>query len=337
MSEIELGKVEPTVANIHTRATAKDMKQAEAPAFRSAFFSGFNDYQVYVRTWDNVEKPKAVVLILHGMVEHGLRYDEFARFLNERGYVVVVPDERGHGKTAGAPEMVTKYHGDIFADTVQDDIKLADTLIQKYKLPLFVLGHSYGSFRTQSFIENFHQHAGAVIVGSSCYRKSPQVAFGKMVADITKAFKGKDAPAKLIEKITFTSYGKHFDKQNWLTSDEEIYNAYCRDPYCGKMATAQFYSSFFGNLKKIYKSTLLNQIDHDKPLLITSGDEDYVGGKNHKYLDKLAPMYRNLGVKNVEYKLWQGGRHELLNETFRKDVFVYIADWLDNVLENLKQ
>ncbi len=337
MSEIDLGKVEPKIAVKRSRASAKDMKESEAPAFRSAFFSGFNDFQVYVRTWDNVDNPKAVVLILHGMVEHGLRYDEFARFLNKNGYVVVVPDERGHGKTAGAPENVAKYNGDIFADTVQDDIKLADTLIRKYKLPLFVLGHSYGSFRTQSFIENFHQHTGAVMVGSSCYRKSMQVAFGKLIADIYKTFKGKDAPAKLIEKVTFNSYGKHFDKRNWLTSDEKIYNEYCRDPYCGKTATAQFYSSFFGNLKKIYKPSILKQIDTDKPILITSGEEDYVGGKKHKYLDKLAPMYRDLGVQDVEYKLWYGGRHELLNETFRNEVFVYIAEWMDNVLKNTKQ
>lgn len=332
MENIELGKVEPKITTKRTRATEKDMLQSEAPAFRSSFFSGYNDFQVYVRTWDKVENPKAIVLILHGMVEHGLRYDEFAKFLNTKGFIAVVPDERGHGKTAGAPENVGKYDGDIFADTVRDDIKLADTLIQKYKLPLFVLGHSYGSFRTQSFIQNYHQHAGAIIVGSACYRHSMIVAMGKMVADITKLFKGKNAPAKMIAKMSFDSYGKHFEKQNWLTSDEEIYNAYCRDPYCGAIASAQFYSSFFGNLKKLYKPALLNQIDKDKPILITSGEKDYVGGKNHKDIDKLAPLYRSYGIKDVEYKLWANGRHELLNETFRKEVFEYIAEWITVVL-----
>ena len=337
MEDINLGKIEPTVTKKRIRASEKDMKESPRPAFRSAFFSGFNDFQIYVRTWDNVENPRAVILILHGMVEHGLRYDGFAQFLNSKGFIVVVPDVRGHGKTAGAPENVTKCDGDIFADTVRDDIKLADTLIEKYNLPLFVLGHSYGSFCVQSFIENYHRHAGVILIGSASYKNSLQIRMGKMVADCTKLFKGKNAPAKLIGKMTFGSYGKHFEKQNWLTGDEEIFNAYCRDPYCGGFATAQFYNSFFGNLKKIYKSSLLNQIDKDKPILISSGEKDYVGGKNHKLVDKLAPMYKKLGIKDVQYKLWQNGRHEILNETFKQEVYDYIVNWLSDVINSQKK
>lgn len=329
-------ELETKIDGVATKKVAKrfkidDTNSTVAPkhTFRSAFFDGFNDYQIYVRIWDAVEAPRGVVLIFHGMVEHGLRYDEFAKYLNSRGYLVVAPDHRGHGKTAGAPENVCRYEGDIYADTVRDYIKLADTLIQKYKLPLFVLGHSYGSFLAQGFIQNYHQHEGVVLVGSNCMAHSADVFFGKIVADITKAFKGKNAPAKMIYKMSFEKYGKHFARQNWLTQDEKIYDAYCLDPYCGAVASAQFYRSFFANLKKIYKPKRLNRVDKDIPILITSGDSDFVGGKNHKGIDKLAPLYKKYGVKDVSYKLWKNGRHELLNETFRNDVYEFIADYFD--------
>lgn len=329
-------ELETKIEGVATKKVVKRTKLDESntsvasnQAFRSAFFNGYNDYQVYVRSWDNVENPKGVVLILHGMVEHGLRYDEFAQYLNSRGYIAVTPDHRGHGKTAGAPENVCRYDGDIYADTIRDCIKLADKIIQKYKLPLFILGHSYGSFLAQGFIQNYHQHSGVVLVGSNNMAHSPDVFFGKIVADITRAFKGKNAPARMIYKMSFEKYGKHFPRQNWLTQDEKIYDAYCLDPYCGAVASAQFYRSFFANLKKIYKPKKLSQIDKDTPILITSGECDYVGGKNHKGIDRLAPLYRKYGVADVEYKLWQNGRHELLNETFRKDVFKYIADFFD--------
>ena len=298
-------------------------------AFRSAFFSGYNEYQVYVRTWDKVDKPKGVLLVIHGMVEHGLRYDDFAQYMNKNGYIVVAPDLRGHGKTAGAPENVCKYDGDIFADTVRDCVKLADALIQKYKLPLFVLGHSYGSFITQSFIQNYHKHRAAILSGSCCFKGDVQVALGKMVANLTRAFKGKDAKAKMIYNMTFANYGKTFAQNNWLTGDEKIYDAYCLDPYCGGVASAEFYRSFFGNLKKIYKPQMLNRIDKETPILITSGELDPVAGKRHKALDKLAPLYQEFGITNVTYKLWPNGRHEILNETFRQDVYDFILDFIN--------
>ena len=305
------------------------MVEAPKQVFRSAFFNGYNEYPVYVRMWDKVEEPKGVVLIVHGMVEHGLRYDDFARFLNKNNYIVVAPDLRGHGKTAGAPENVCKYNGDIFADTVRDLIKLADTLFEKYNLPLFVLGHSYGSFLVQSFIENYHEHTAAILVGSSCYRGDMQIVLGKMVADITGAFKGKDAPAKMIYNMTFSNYGKGFTNNNWLTGDEKIFDDYQHDPYCGGVASAEFYRSFFGNLKKIYKDQALNRIDKDIPLLITSGERDLVGGKNHKSIDKLSPLYREHGIQDVTYKLWANGRHEILNETFRAEVYDYILNFIN--------
>ena len=313
------------------------MTEAPKQAFRSAFFDGYNDYQIYVRTWDKVAEPKGVVLIAHGMVEHGLRYDDFARFLNRNGYIVVVPDLRGHGKTAGAPENVCKYDGDIFGDTVRDLIKLSDTLFEKYNLPLIVLGHSYGSFLMQSFIENYHEHSVAILVGSSCYRGDMQVSLGKMVADITRAFKGKDAPAKMIYNMTFASYGKGFPRNNWLTGNEKIFDDYCLDPYCGGMASAEFYRSFFGNLKKIYTDQALNRIDKDIPILITSGERDLVGGKEHKSIDKLAPLYREHGIQNVAYKLWPNGRHEILNETFRNEVYDYILAFINEKLAPTEQ
>lgn len=314
-----------------TKIDEKNSTISQAHVWKGEFFEGFNDFQIYVRTWDDVENARGVVLLLHGMVEHGGRYDNFAQFLNSKGYIVIAPDHRGHGKTAGAPENVTKYDGDIFADTVRDCIKLADVSIHKYKLPLFVIGHSYGSFLTQSFIQNYHQHRGVVLVGSSCMAGSGEVAMGKMVACLTRKFKGKDAPAKMIHKMSLGKYGKGFERGNWLTQDEKIFNEYRLDPYCGAVASVQFYHSFFSNLKKIYKTKMLNRIEKHTPILITSGEFDPVGGKNHKGVDKLAPLYQKYGLSNVEYKLWENGRHEILNEIFRNDVYNYIADFLDKI------
>jgi len=297
--------------------------------FRSFFFKGFEDYDIYVRVWDNISKAKGVILLAHGMVEHGLRYDSFARFLNGRGYILAVPDCRGHGRTAGAPDMVSIYSGDLFADIVRDNMKIADMLIGSYKLPLVVMGHSFGSFITQSFIQNYHRHCGVIIMGSSCFKGRIDAHAGKFIAKCTKLFCGKDARAKLIYKMTFGAYGKGKVDGNWLTHDEDKYHEYMLDPYCGAVCSAEFYVSFFGGLTRLYRKSGLSMIDKELPMLITSGDSDPLGGKNHKLIDKLPELYRKVGVSDVTYKLWEGGYHEILNETFSVEVYDYIADWLD--------
>ena len=303
--------------------------EGKKQAFRSFFFKGYNDYDIYVRAWDNVDKPQAVILITHGMVEHGLRYDGFAKFLNSKKYIVVIPDIRSHGKTAGAPDMVGQCEGDLFDEIVKDNIKLSDTLISYYKLPLILLGHSYGSFITQCVIENYQQHAAAILVGSASFKGRVDAKAGKVIAKITRLFKGKNAKAKLIFKITFGSYGKGKENGNWLTNDTDIFNQYNADPYCGGMCTAQFYCSFFEHLTQLHKKENLKNIDKKKPILITSGELDPVGGKKHKMVDSLFKQYKKENIEDVTYKLWAGGLHEILNETFRQEVYEYIADWIN--------
>lgn len=307
----------------------KSMVREERQVFRSFFFKGYNDYDIFVRIWDNIASPKAVILLAHGMVEHGLRYDDFARYLNGRGYILVVPDCRGHGKTAGSPDMVSVYDGDMFGDIVRDNMKLADQLLNTYKVPLVAMGHSFGSFITQAFIQNYHKHSGVILMGSACFKGRLDAKMGKLVARFTKAFCGKDAKAKMIYNMTFGAYGKGKEDGNWLTHDKDKFKEYQLDPYCGAVCTAEFYLSFFGSINKLYRNAGLNAIDKELPMLITSGTEDPVGGKNHKLVDKLAQLYTAIGVKKVDYKLWTNGYHEILNETFRDDVYEYIGDWLD--------
>lgn len=305
--------------------------------FRSFFYKGYNDYDIFVRVWDNISRAKGVILLAHGMVEHGLRYDDFARFLNGRGYILVVPDCRGHGRTAGSPEQVSVYSGDLFADIVRDNMKLADTLISTYKLPLIAMGHSFGSFITQAFIQNYHRHSGVIIMGSGYFKGKLDARAGKFIANVTKALCGSDAKAKLIYKITFGAYGKGKKDANWLTHDEEKFKEYNLDPYCGAVCTAQFYRSFFGGLTRLYRKAGLKILDKDLPMLITSGAEDPLAGKNHKSLDKLPALYERVGVKDVTYKIWQNGYHEILNETFRADVYEFIANWLDEKITTKSQ
>ncbi len=292
----------------------------------------FDGAKIYTTTWQPHTRPRAMLMIVHGMVEYIGRYDYFAKKCNAQGYVVFGFDLRAHGQTVRNYQDVGKYDGDLFADCVQDVIFFADKLHKLYNLPLVILGHSYGSFVLQEVVQRYHNYACAVFSGSADMQGQASVKLGKIVAKLTRFFKGKQAPAKMIYKLSFGAYGKGFERQNWLTRDNDAFCKYNSDPYCGGVCSAQFYVSFFEHLAKMYNKQSLKSISRTAPLLITSGECDPVGGKKHKLVDKLDLLYRKLGLC-VTYQLWQGARHEILNETNKDEIIDWILNYLEQVIK----
>ena len=296
---------------------------------KEEYIQSFDKTKIFTYTYDKVKNPKGVVLIVHGMAEHAERYKEFAEFLNENKYIVFCFDLRAHGKTAPDAQSLGKYPGDLFDDCVGDMMFFSNYLHETYNLPLYVLGHSFGSFLLQRYIEIYQNYDGVIFSGSANMNHQASVAMGLMVARMTKLFCGKNHAAKMIANLSFGSYGKHFENKNWLTRDETIFNKYQFDKFCGFVCSANFYCSFFKNLKKIYKTENLAQISFDKPMLILSGSSDPVGGFG-KLTTKLKNLYEKLGAKNIGFKLYENARHEILNETNKKEVYDDILSFLEN-------
>ena len=274
--------------------------------------------------WDNVKSPKAVVQIIHGMQEHATRYDYFAQFLNKNGYIVFATDLRGHGQTAKDIKVLGHTNGDIFKEIVSDQIIITEKLNKRFNLPVYVVGHSFGSFITQRYIQVCALSNKAVIVGSS-YTKTLLNKMGLLVANLTALIKGNHAEAKLVEKLSFGAYAKKFENGNWLCSDEEQFNKYKADPYCGTPFPICFYKSMLKNIVKNYKN--LDNISKDQKVMLVAGECDPVGNYG-KGVTKLYNEYKKHDV-DVEIKLYAGGRHEILNEVNRDEVFEDILKFLD--------
>ncbi len=286
---------------------------------------GYRGYPLVGYFWENVLKPKGIVQIIHGMQEHAKRYDDFAKFLNGKGYVVFASDLRGHGETINDVEKQGFSEGDIFEEIVNDQIIISNTLKEKYNLPLYVVGHSFGSFVTQMYMTKCNI-ADKIVLSGSTYTRNLSFKFGNLVAHINGAVVGKNKTAKFLEKNSFGAYGKKFKNGNWLTRDEEIFEAYKLDPYCGHPFPYSFYKSMFSGVAKNYKD--IDKIRSDVKILIISGDSDPVGGYG-KLVTKLYNVYRKQGL-NVQCKLYNGARHEILNETNKVEVYDDVLNFFND-------
>lgn len=289
-------------------------------------FTSYDKKQIRLHEWTDVKDPCGVVQIAHGMNEYAARYENFARRLNELGYVVVADDHRGHGETDS--DTLGYAEGDMFADTVKDMASIAKEYRGRYEGLKYVLfGFSYGSFLTQAFIEKYARFLdGAVIAGSS-RQNALAVRFGSLVANLGGAVKGKNAPAEFVNKTVFGGYDKKFDDREFLSTDAENNAKYHEDPFCSFVCSNNFFASFFKGMRGLYKKSSAAGLDPSLPLLLISGADDAVGGR--KGVSRLYDFYKKSGVKDVTMYLIENSRHEFLNEKEHfEEGFAQIAAFL---------
>ncbi|MGI6571516.1 MAG: lysophospholipase [Caldicoprobacterales bacterium] len=291
--------------------------------------------ELYLYKWVPPEGKSiiGVVQIAHGMAEWAGRYDEFAERITDAGYLVYANDHRGHGNTAKDADSIGFSGKDSFNGMVRD-LKLVNDIIREEnpELPVFLFGHSMGSFLSQSFISQYGNALKGVILSGSNGKQSPALNVGVIIAWLQVLTLGERAKSRFINSITFGSYNKPFKPNrtsfDWLSRDMKEVDKYIADPFCGSIFTTGFYYDFFKGLRKLYDSNKIDCIPKSLPVYIISGSMDPVGGMG-KGVTRLAQLYRRHGMTDVSLKLYEGARHELLNEINKDQVIDDILRWLN--------
>ena len=283
--------------------------------------------------WD-IENPKGIVQILHGLAEHISRYDEFAAYLNSRGYTVAGEDHRGHGRTAGDIDKAGFFaDSDGWNRVISDNLVLGGLLKNENPgIPFYIFGHSMGSFLCRKLIAEAPAGIDKVVLSGSGDFSSVQLNALSLIARLQSIFAGKEARAKLLDSLSFSKMNDQFKPGRtgfeWLSRDEQKVDEYVADPFCGFVATIGLYLDFADGLKYLKSDKPFEKTPKDLPMLFYSGEMDPVGG-NGSLVRAVSQRYIDSGFKNIELVFNTGGRHESLNETNRREVYVTIADWLD--------
>ena len=275
--------------------------------------------------------------IAHGMAERASRYDAFAKTLAEAGYVVYANDHRGHGRNVSDLEdlgYLGEKNGLVYL--IDDMARLTDIIRKENpSLPVFLFAHSMGSFAAQRYIMDHPTKIRGLILSGSNGSHGVILHVGKFLAFLEKNLRGNKAKSKLLDKIIFGSYNRNFSPSrtafDWISRDENEVDKYVNNPYCGTVFPASFYFEFFKTLQYIENKANLPKIPKDLPILIVSGSDDPVGNFG-KGTNNLYERYKSIGHKNVEYKIYDKARHELINEINRDEAISDIIAWLNKTL-----
>lgn len=294
--------------------------------------------EVFVYQWCHDEAPsKGIVQIAHGMAEHAGRYAAFAHYLNESGYAVYANDHRGHGKTAGNLEKVGYFaDSDGWQRVVEDMADLTKMIKQQLpNLPVFLLGHSMGSFLARHYAFLFGAEVKGIILSGTGGDPGLLGAVGRFVSAWEGRFRGKKARSQLMTNMSFGSFNKAFQPNrtdfDWLSRDPAAVDRYIDDPYCGDVFTTGFFYDLLSGLSEINKTENILKTPKELPIYLFAGAEDPVGD-NGKGVLQIHDKYKKAGIQDLACKLYPGGRHEMLNETNKDEVYQDILNWLDSHL-----
>ncbi|GGK03531.1 alpha/beta hydrolase [Lentibacillus kapialis] len=289
-----------------------------------------DNVDIHLKKWTlSEQEPKAIVQIAHGMIEHIGRYDHFANFLMENNIAIYGNDHRGHGKTAENQGLFGYFAEENGFEKVTDDMfAVTKQIKQDYPdKPVFLFGHSMGSFLARHYIQKYSDFIDGVMLSGTGHHSRITVETAMKIA---AALPAKEK-SKLMNTLVFSPYNKrihnkvtHFD---WLTGDEKIIQSYMDDPYCGFIPTAGFFKDLMTGLLIIRNPNNNRRIRADLPMLIISGTEDPVGNYT-KGVWKVAELYNEAGLDHVITMLAEEGRHELLNEQNRHEIFCFLLDWI---------
>lgn len=283
------------------------------------------------------EKPKGVIQLIHGMSEYIDRYDDFARYLVERGFVVCAEDHIGHGESAASPEQFGHMPAHGGKDVLIGD---AHTLYRKViecfpDVPYCIYGHSMGSFITRAYIARYGDQLAACVLSGTGNVPAPLSIFGRSLARALAAIKGETYHSKFIDNMGAGGYGKQIENArtplDWLSTDDAVVDAYIADDKCGFMFSVGGYATLLDLTAEVVTPACAANVPKDLPVFFVAGDGDPVGDMGVG-VKAAAQLLRNAGVARVDEKIYPGMRHEIHNEFGHEQVYDDIATWIESVI-----
>ena len=295
---------------------------------------------LYVHAWRPAAPPHAVVLLAHGMAEHGGRYQRLGATLMAAGIALYAPDIRGHGRTAEAGRLGHFADREGWPRVLEDLAGLHQHIAQLHRAtPVFLLGHSMGSYLAQNYLLLHGGSLQGAILSGSNYQPAALYRVARVIARLESWRQGHIGRSALINWLSFGSFNKAFAPTrtdfDWLSRDPAEVDRYIHDPLCGFRCTNQLWLDLLAGLAFISQPGQLASLDSSLPMLIIGGSCDPVS--QGKRLTDLAHALGRNGNRQIALKLYPQARHEVFNELNREEVTADLVAWLHQALATQRQ
>lgn len=287
--------------------------------------------------WTPETEPCGILQVCHGMREYIERYKEFAEFLTDLGFIVCGSNHIGHKNSVSSEEYLGFFAEENgWKHLVEDQHILRKKIEEEYpSLPYFLFGHSMGSFVTREYITKYSDGLKGYVCCGTSGPQGKAASAGILLSRFFQHTKGLYHRSSLMQSIAFGAYNKRFPKEEgpnaWISKNTQNVKSYSVDPFCQFIFTASGFEDLFTLVKRISSKEWARKVDKNLPIFLIAGEMDPVG-QYGKGVKTTANRLKEAGVKDVRLKLYEGDRHEILNEEDRHVVYEDVANWLNNYI-----
>ncbi|MGD6804907.1 alpha/beta fold hydrolase [Rossellomorea aquimaris] len=260
--------------------------------------------------WETEQEAKAVIVIIHGAMEHHGRYGWLIEMWRTSGYHVIMGDLPGQGMTSRAQ----RGHIDSFDEYI---IEVKDWVQAAYQfdLPVFVIGHSMGGLVAARMMQESHINIAGLILSSPC--------LGLV-----------DTPPKPIDLLShiLNKVAPHVKFSSGLSVDLATRNANVREIDSNdSLYVTKVSVRWYRELDKAVKQAFINIGKMpDIPLLVMQGGDDKIVDKS-----SVKKWFNELSLSEMHYKEWPKFYHEIFNEPERDEVFEYAKTFVETRLKTI--
>ena len=286
--------------------------------------------------WPAQSPTRACLIIVHGMAEHARRYAHLAEDLAAAGIEVHAFDLRGHGATTAAVD-----HGDLgercdWQTLIEDVERIRQRAAARTpRVPIFLFGHSLGSFIALAVLAQYGEaYAGAILSGSD--RPNPLACRAAAVlARIECARIGAHTRSQALQRLIIGAYDRRLARyygtlrsNAWLSTDDSAVDAYEADPDCGFALCAGAWHTVLCGIARSASAYGLRRVPMALGLLVIAGRDDPMGNFG-RGPQRMARAWAADGQRDLELRLYDSRRHELLHDQHADTVIADIRRWLD--------
>jgi alpha-beta hydrolase superfamily lysophospholipase len=311
----------------------------QSSAFERFTLTATDGFQLSAMRWLPRSEPRAVLQLSHGMAEYAARYARFAEACIAQGIAVYAHDHRGHGDSIDASTPRGHFADEDGWAKVTGDLFTANAHVHRKhpNLPVFLFGHSMGSFVARAYLLEHATTVAGGILSATGWRQGPLASVARAIARGQGKKLGARTHSHLMTKLVFGTFNLRFRPVrtpfDWLSRDASEVDAYIASPQCGHHCSGTLWADLFGGARAVERLEKDRaRPSRETPILLLAGTHDPVsiGGLGH---GQLAALYRAAGNTRVTDRRYDKARHELLNETNRAEVTSDIIAWV-NALAN---
>jgi len=270
---------------------------------REERFDSADGLSLYQRIWLPRGDAVAVVVVLHGVIEHSGRYAALAEDLNRHGYAVYAMDLRGHGRSGGPPVLVRSF--DQYLDDLQ--LLLGRVAAREPGKPLFVFGHSMGGLIATLLAATRTVEVNGLVLSAAALRVAPGV------------FPVLRHLAALVARVWPTLRLVRVDGAR-ISRDPEVLEQFRGDPlvFHGRFPTCTG-AEIFRAARQIQANMEAVRL----PLLILHGTGDLITDPEGS-----RELYRRAASTDKTLRLYAGLYHDLVGEPEKDQVKADLFEWL---------